>query len=136
MFKFHPGTCCLIALLSCMAGPVFATTPGATGGDAAAPAEVSTEESPVTITEEPAYVPSDEELEAVKYYQELIDTLEREGGVYDSQLSEVMLGLGNLYQKFGRHGDAASLFDRAYHITRVNSGLYSLDQLALLEELI
>ena len=119
-----------------MAGPVFATTPGATGGDAAVPAEVSTEESPVTITEEPAYVPSDEELEAVKYYQELIDTLEREGGVYDSQLSEVMLGLGNLYQKFGRHGDAASLFDRAYHITRVNSGLYSLDQLALLEELI
>jgi len=70
------------------------------------------------------------------YYHELIEQLEISGGVYDNQLSEVLSGLGNIYQSLNRHSDAIEIFKRALHITRVNEGLHGIGQLALLEKLI
>ena len=136
MLKLHSLSCVVLVLLLSKTGLLCAAANTSEASPVSPIPAEATEQAPINISEDTTYAPSDEELKAMGYYQELIATLEREGGVYDSQLSEVMLGLGNLYQKFGRHGDAAALFDRAFHITRVNTGLYSLDQLAILEELI
>ena len=136
MLKFQCGNCFSLILLLCMTGPLVATESEETPGDSVAEVSAETEKTREPTVEDNTYVPTPEDMEAMDYYRELMSKLEREGGVYDSQLSEVIVGLGNLYQKMGRHGDAAQLFQRAYHITRVNTGLYSLDQLAILEELI
>lgn len=79
---------------------------------------------------------SDEMQLTLDYYNELVEQLEISGGVYDSQLSEVLTGLGNIYQSLNRHNEAIEIFKRALHITRVNEGLYGIGQLALLEKLI
>ena len=96
-------------------------------------------ESSVLADIDPDLIPlpiSDEMQLTLDYYEELIEQLEISGGVYDSQLSEVLAGLGNIYQSLNRHGDAIDIFNRALHITRVNEGLNSLGQLAMIEKLI
>ena len=77
-----------------------------------------------------------EQEQSLQYYERLIEELESSGGVYVSQLSEVFSSLGNTYQMLGRHADAIAVFQRSLHITRVNDGLYSLNQVAMIEKMI
>ena len=77
-----------------------------------------------------------EQQQTLQHYEKLAKELESSGGVYDTRLSEVLSGLGNTYQASGRHAEAIDLFERALHINRVNDGLYSLSQVAMLEKLI
>lgn len=68
--------------------------------------------------------------------QELADAialLEREHGAYSAALPERLLSLGLALQEEGRHGEAAAVFKRGAHLARVTSGLYSTEQLPLLE---
>ncbi len=73
---------------------------------------------------------------AIQRYQQLVDKLESSGGVYQVQLSEVLSGLGDSYQALGRHADAVAAYQRSLHISRVNDGLYSLNQVPILEKMI
>lgn len=122
-----------VLLLGSSPGPLaFASvedveTDGATG-TALKEEEMTLEPGPITLSEA--------DQQALAYYEDLIKELETRGGVYDSQLSEVLVGLGGLYQGAGMYQEAVNLFERAYHIARVNSGLYALEQLAILEKLI
>ncbi len=94
------------------------------------------ESSSSTDDEQILEVLTAEQEQALQSYEQLIEELESSGGVYHNQLSEVLLGLGTSYQELGRHADAIAVFRRSFHNTRVNNGLYSLNQVAVLEKLI
>ncbi|MDF1764924.1 MAG: hypothetical protein P1V29_00900 [Gammaproteobacteria bacterium] len=68
-----------------------------------------------------------------EYYASVAD-LEVNGGVWNPTLAEELSALGGLLQQQGEHEEAISVFDRAVHINRINSGLHSTGQLAAVEE--
>ena len=65
-----------------------------------------------------------------------IDSIEGDAGAYDEQLSQHLLGLGLNYQELGEHDQAIESFKRAIHVSRINEGLYNLNQVPILERLI
>lgn len=69
-------------------------------------------------------------------YQAHIESLEGEFGPYHNQLSEHLVGLGLSQQANGEHESAVGTFSRAMHVSRINGGLYSLNQVPILERLI
>ncbi len=77
-----------------------------------------------------------EQKRSIKNYEELISQLEISGGVYQVQLSEVLLSLGSTYQALDLHAEAIVAFERSLHISRVNDGLYNLGQIDMLESMI
>ncbi len=69
-------------------------------------------------------------------YQFYITDLESRQGPYAQGLSEQLLGLGSAYQNQGLHQEAIKTFKRGVHVARINGGLYSPDQIPLLQRLI
>ncbi len=72
-------------------------------------------------------------LLAEEQHLEEIALLESAHGAYSPVLPERLLSLGLTLQEEGRHGEAAAVFKRGTHVARVSSGLYSTEQLPLLE---
>lgn len=72
----------------------------------------------------------------VEDYETVIDNLEAEGGAFDPELSETLLGLGKTYQQAGFQMEAMRVYKRSLHINRVNAGLYSLTQEPMLRGII
>jgi len=66
-------------------------------------------------------------------YREAIDAIESDYGAYGDGLSEQILGLGHVLQSQGRHQEALALLKRGVHLARINDGLYSPQQLPLLQ---
>ncbi len=73
---------------------------------------------------------------SINQYEAAIQMLEEEGGVYEERLTQELISLGSLYRQAGDFATAIEILNRAWHITRVNFGLYSLDQAPVLEQLI
>ena len=72
-------------------------------------------------------------LFADQQHREAIALLESEHGAYSPVLPERLLSLGLSLQQEGHHAEAAAVFKRGTHLARVSSGLYSTEQLPLLE---
>ncbi len=72
-------------------------------------------------------------LVAEQQHLDDIAQLESEHGAYSPVLPERLLSLGLALQEEGRHGEAAAVFKRGTHLARVSNGLYSTEQLPLLE---
>jgi len=72
-------------------------------------------------------------MQDVRAYQTAIAELEAEGGAFTPALSEQLLGLGLALQRNGDHASAIRAFKRGVHLARINEGLYSRRQLALLQ---
>jgi len=72
---------------------------------------------------------------ALASYQKLIAELESRQSTLgaDSALGEAYSGLGNTLQTLGQHADALKAYDEALQALRENKGLYTLDQLPVLE---
>ena len=66
-------------------------------------------------------------------YRRAIEAIESEYGAYGTGLSEQILGLGHTLQNQGRHQEAVELLKRGVHLARINDGLYSPQQLPLLQ---
>lgn len=66
-------------------------------------------------------------------YRDVIKSLEETGGAYALGLSEELLGFGLALQRSGRHTQAVEIFQRGTHITRINQGLYSEQQIPFLK---
>jgi len=64
-------------------------------------------------------------------YQRAIAELETSEGAYGGDLSESLLGLAQTLQAQGRHEEAIKTFRRGIHLTRINEGLYSPQQIPL-----
>jgi hypothetical protein len=65
-------------------------------------------------------------------YLNSVQSAEDSGGVYASDLVEPLQDTGRAYQAEQKHGQAMAFFQRALHLSRVNEGLYSSDQLPVL----
>ena len=74
--------------------------------------------------------------EAVAAYAESLNLIERDGGAWSLELVENLAALAGLNQRQGRHDEAANLFNRAIHISRIGGGLNAVDQVKLVERLI
>ncbi|WP_193164964.1 tetratricopeptide repeat protein [Microbulbifer hainanensis] len=73
---------------------------------------------------------------AVDEYRERIEEMEAEQGAYGAGIDEQLMGLGTALQRAGKHEEAISEFRRAMLINRVNEGLYSLNQVPMIERMI
>lgn len=69
-------------------------------------------------------------------YLQAVQSREREGGAYDTELAEPLHDLGRAYQAEGRHEQALATFRRALHLNRINGGLYNSTQLPLMNDMI
>lgn len=74
--------------------------------------------------------------EVVDRYRERIEEMEAQQGAYGAGIDEQLLGLATALQKTGAHEEAISEFRRAMLINRVNEGLYSLNQIPMIERMI
>ncbi|WP_323846911.1 hypothetical protein [Microbulbifer magnicolonia] len=74
--------------------------------------------------------------EVVDDYRERIEDMEAQHGAYGAGMDEQLLGLANALQRTGSHEEAISEFRRAMLINRVNEGLYSLNQIPMIERMI
>jgi len=72
------------------------------------------------------------ESQLVEEYREAIRQVELAGGAYASGLTEHLVGLGTTLQQLKRHAEAVEVFKRGVQVARINSGLYSAEQLTLL----
>lgn len=66
-------------------------------------------------------------------YRQVIRDLESGQGAYAGALPEQLLSLGIHLQQAGEHAEAVTVFKRGVHLTRINNGLYSQEQIALLQ---
>lgn len=66
-------------------------------------------------------------------YQREIQRIEEQQGAYADGLSEQLLSLGTALQRNGEHALAIDAFKRGTHLARINEGLYSTRQMALLQ---
>jgi len=66
-------------------------------------------------------------------YRKAISAMESSRGAYAPELSEQLLSLGLTLQSQGRHEEAVDLFKRGVHLARINNGLYSAEQIPLLQ---
>lgn len=71
--------------------------------------------------------------EQLNVIRRAVETTESDRGAYAAELPEQLLSMGLALQREGRHTDAVSAFKRGSHLTRINSGLYSVEQIPFLE---
>ena len=66
-------------------------------------------------------------------YRQAVAALESSHGAYANQLPEYLLSLGLSLQTSGDHEGAIDAFKRGVHLARINDGLYSAQQIPLLQ---
>lgn len=69
-------------------------------------------------------------------YARLLESIESNFGPFDARLGESLLSYGDMLAQRGDHSDARVLLERALHVTRINKGLYSEEQIEIVERLI
>jgi tetratricopeptide (TPR) repeat protein len=69
-------------------------------------------------------------------YEQAVLEVESAGGAFDARLDQELLSLGTLLQQSGDYTRAQAMFDRALHVNRVNSGLFSMNQIPIIERMI
>lgn len=75
-------------------------------------------------------------LDSIRQYSSTLADIELDGGAWDGGLVEELAALGRLQQQQGDHIAAIETLDRAVHVNRINSGLYTLEQIPVVEQLI
>lgn len=87
-----------------------------------------------------ALAPPDEDedsvLSRIAEYERALADLEETYGPYTQDLTEELHALGKLYEQAGNHGAAIATYEKAVHILRVNNGLFTLEQISLVEDII
>lgn len=78
----------------------------------------------------------DQRSDSIRKYNSAVSDIELGGGAWDGGLVEELASLGRLQQQQGNHVGAIETLDRAIHVNRINSGLYTLEQIPVVEQLI
>jgi len=108
-----------------------------TGAAASQSQAESTEEAARSAAEQAAATARSLEISReIARRETLIDDLRYSAGVYSEQLREVQEDLGAYLLEVGDFEKAAQIFTEALQIARINTGLYSEDQLPLINALI
>lgn len=90
---------------------------------------------------EPLPAPEDDpdfqrRMDTIAQYNDSVVTAEQNGGVWNPALVEELSVLGTLHQQQGNHSQAIEVLDRAVHVSRINNGLHTLDQMPAVEQMI
>ena len=72
----------------------------------------------------------------VSEYEQTIDQLQSEFGPYDQRLIEPLAGLSRTLIESGNHDDALPLLDQQLQIHRISNGLYSAEQIPVIQTLL
>jgi len=75
-------------------------------------------------------------LQDIGSYEQALEELEYEGGAWSQDVAQDLETLGSLLQAQGQYEQAIKVFDRAVHINRVNHGLFSPQQVPLVERVV
>jgi len=75
-------------------------------------------------------------VDSIQQYSSSVTDIEGDGGAWDGNLVEELAAMGSLLQQQGDHASAIQILDRAIHVNRINSGLYTLEQIPVVEQLI
>ncbi|MEX0963142.1 MAG: hypothetical protein WDZ52_03750 [Pseudohongiellaceae bacterium] len=78
----------------------------------------------------------EQRVDSIDQYNNSVSQIELNGGAWDGSLVEELAALGRLQQQQGDHLAAIDILNRAMHVNRINSGLYTLEQVAVVEQLI
>lgn len=78
----------------------------------------------------------DQSSQDITRYETSIIDLELAEGPFSAQLPQQLLALGVAYQKSGELDKALENFDRALHVTRINMGLFTTEQIPIIEQTI
>ena len=62
-----------------------------------------------------------------------VQAIETDFGAFDRRLVDALVQQGRALHALSRYGQAVDVFERARHITRVNEGLYNIEQLAIID---
>ncbi len=89
-----------------------------------------------TLFDTESATPATLATEVVSQYAILVEELESEFGPFDARLSEPLLSTGDMLAAGGDYHGAISYIERALHVLRINQGLYSEPQIAIVERLI
>lgn len=93
--------------------------------------------SPLAPTVDPKLDPAfNQRVDSINQYNSAVSAIELDGGAWDDGLVEELAALGRLQQEQGDHLAAIETLDRAIHINRINAGLYTLEQIPVVEQLI
>ncbi len=85
-----------------------------------------------TEPQNPAAVPSEE----LRSFYNALAMIESDQGAYAAALPEQLYGLGLALQQSNQHAEAITAFNRGVHLTRINQGLYSLEQIPFIQGVI
>jgi tetratricopeptide (TPR) repeat protein len=69
-------------------------------------------------------------------YEQAILDIESTGGAFDARLDQELLSLATLLQQSGELTRAQEVLERALHVNRVNSGLFGMGQIPIIERTI
>ena len=75
-------------------------------------------------------------MQDIGSYEQALEELEYEGGAWSQDVAQELETLGALLQQQGQYEQAIKVFDRAVHINRVNFGLFSPQQVPLVESVV
>ena len=94
--------------------------------------------APCAAADQPAtaQLPATDRQASIARYKAEIAELQAAGGPHARQLMEVQHSLGMLQQQAGNHRQALASLQGALQAVRVNEGLYSMSQVAILEAII
>ncbi len=94
---------------------------------------VSAQDEPDTALSEAAALERSQELSV---RQQALETLQGEFGVYDPVLIEAYSDFGAYYSEVGDHAAAAEQYNSAWQVARISTGLFSIEQIPVLQRLI
>lgn len=72
----------------------------------------------------------------IEQYRGVIQDIEVDQGPYAMELSQQLESLGTLYERTGRYRIAIECYERAWHIIRINNGLFAPEQGELVRRII
>ena len=99
--------------------------------------EIDFELPPPEIPRSPELDPEFEErMQDIQRFDEAITDSEILAGAWGNSLVEQLNSLGSLQQQQGDHLGAIETHERAIHVQRINSGLHTIDQAPLVEQMI
>lgn len=75
-------------------------------------------------------------MQSLDRYQQSVNELQKAQGAYAESLAEQLVGLGLAYKNLGQYPPAIAAFNRSLLVKRVNLGLYTLEQIPILEQII
>lgn len=83
-----------------------------------------------------ASAPAPESLSQTSRYGLQYESLAAEFGPYDLRITEPLVAAADLQVEAGNYLDALLGYEQALHITRISTGLYSAEQIPLVEKII